>query len=175
MTQRMGSALVSLLALGACATVPGSPGEETEQGSGPRKETIAVSVGPCFGFCPVYDAKIAPDGTVTFHGERHTATLGDKSRVAGKGTYASISASLAPFRPTDGTTGVVPCDAAISDMSSYTITWTDAQGLKTVATHQQGCSGGPGQALDRILKDLPDRLGISAWAKQITRPGTSRG
>lgn len=151
-------------------------------GSGPKSpsashagEVIEISVGPCFGFCPVYEVRVGADGLVVFDGERHTAIVGERRRSAGPQAYRALADDLAPFRPAPGTEGVVACEAAISDTSSYTITWTDAAGGKTVATHRSGCTGGPGHALDQVLHDLPTRLGISDWARQVTRPGASRG
>jgi len=164
--------LASAVLLGACATLPQDGAAPAATG---EAETIAISVGPCFGFCPVYEAAIAPTGAVTFNGMRHTVVLGERQRAAGEASYRALAADLAPYRPQTGTTATVECEAAISDTSTYTITWTDPRGGKTVARHQRGCRGGPGQALDGLLQDLPARLGIEDWAKQITRPGESRG
>ena len=161
---------VAALAVAACSSTP--PVATTPQ---PAAETVAVSVGPCFGFCPVYDVAIAPDGEVVFIGQRHTAVVGERRRAAGLSTYRSVLRDLAPFRPATGGEAAIACDAAISDTSSYTITWTEASGRRTVAMHHSGCTGGPGHDLDFVLRSLPDRLGIAGWAKQVTRPGASRG
>lgn len=167
--------LAALFALGACSakTVPVETGGAAA--TAPAQETIAISVGPCFGFCPVYEASITPGGGVTFNGERHTQVLGERTRAAGQGTYRSLANALAPYRPSDGTTAQVECSAAISDTSAVTITWTSGTGRKTVATHRRGCADGPGKDLDKVLESFPRVLGIADWAKQTTRPGTSRG
>jgi hypothetical protein len=164
-------ALIATAALTGCAA-----------GSGAERvaalvagEVIEISVGPCFGFCPVYNVRVGPDGLIVFNGERHTAVVGERRRSAGPEIYPTLADDLAPFRPTPGTEGVVACDAAISDTSSYTITWTDTAGHRSVATHRSGCTGGPGLALDQALHDLPSRLGIGDWARQVTRLGASRG
>lgn len=162
--------LFAVLALGACAPVEDRPGPIAA-----AEDQILVSVGPCFGFCPVYDVAIAPNGSVTFDGKRHTEVLGTRTRSAGKSAYDALARELAPYRPAAGATEKVPCESMISDTSTYSITWTDAAGNKSVATHSRGCSGGPGQALDTLLATVPVRLGIDAWAKQVTRPGASRG
>ncbi|MBB4859293.1 hypothetical protein HNO88_002622 [Novosphingobium chloroacetimidivorans] len=141
----------------------------------PNGDIISIAVGPCFGFCPVYLSEISPSGTVVFVGERHTAVIGERRREAGAAAYRALSADLAAYRPADGATQRVECDAAISDTSTYTITWRATDGREAVATHQSRCSGGPGQKLDEVLKSVPDRLGIASWAKQITRPSASRG
>lgn len=138
-------------------------------------DKIAVSVGPCFGFCPVYTASIGPDGAVLFSGERNTEVLGTRERGAGAAAYHAFSDALAPFKPAAGTEAQVECAAAITDTSRYTIIWTAPDGQRTTATHQRGCAEGPGKALDALLATMPERLGIAAWAKQTTRPGASRG
>lgn len=161
-----------LISLGACASTSQVP---TKSAAGGSLETIAVSVGPCFGFCPVYDVVLAPNGDVRFSGKRHTAELGDRAGHTSVQTYRAVAGDLAPFRPADGTTQRVECTAAISDTASYTITWTAADGRRAVATHQAGCQDGPGRALDGVLATLPQRLGVAAWARQTTRPGSSRG
>lgn len=140
-----------------------------------RLASIRVSVGPCFGFCPVYSVSIGPDSEVTFSGERNTTVLGDRQRRADPKLFAHVAASLEPFRPAEAASGRVACDAAISDTSTYTITWIAADGRRTVATHQSGCTGGPGKELDQILRALPRELGVDDWARQVTRSGTSRG
>lgn len=149
---------------GGLAGVPAATGEK-----------ISIAVGPCFGFCPVYSTSIASNGAVHYVGERHTAMLGERDRKLDQAIYRRLQRDLAAFRPADGTESAVECEAAISDTSRYTITWTAPDGRVTTATHQQGCSGGPGQALNKILTTVPDRLGVAAWAKQMTRPGVSRG
>jgi len=145
------------------------------QASSNRLASIRVSVGPCFGFCPVYSVSIGSDRQVSFSGERNTAVLGDRQRRADPKLFAHVAASLEPFRPAEAASGRVACDAAISDTSTYTITWIAADGRRTVATHQSGCSGGPGKELDQILRALPGKLGVDDWTRQVTRPGTSRG
>jgi hypothetical protein len=161
-----------LVALGACAThqLP------METGAAPvPADTISVSVGACFGFCPVYKVSVSPDGTLRFEGERHTATLGVRERRAGPQAYRRLTADLAPFRPAHGATAEVPCDAQVTDTSTYVVTWTAPDGSITTAQHQGHCPSGPGQALDAVLRDLPQRLGITDWARQTSRPGASRG
>ena len=169
---KLASACAAVSTLGACATV--APGAAPSPATG-APTSIAISVGPCFGFCPVYDVKIAADGAVAFTGERHTAVLGTRERRATPEVYRALAADLAPFRPADGSTAAVPCTVSITDMASYTITWTGATGQQTVATHRGGCREGAGHDLDVVLRALPQRLGIEDWMRQTTRPGVSRG
>jgi Domain of unknown function (DUF6438) len=79
-----------LLRLAACAGTAGLVGctgqhVTAPSGIGHRTEAITFSVGPCFGFCPVYHASITPGGAVSFAGERHTAVIGDRQRNVGAG------------------------------------------------------------------------------------------
>ncbi|USI72860.1 DUF6438 domain-containing protein [Sphingomonas morindae] len=163
--------LTAAAALSGCAAGSGREGVSAPAAGG----VIGISVGPCFGFCPVYEVRVRADGLIVFDGERHTAVIGERRRSAGPETYRTLADDLAPFQPAPGTEGVVACDAAISDTSSYTITWIDAAARRSVATHRIGCTGGPGHALDQVLRDLPTRLGLGDWASQVTRPGASRG
>lgn len=165
--------LLATATLAACAVpTPAKPSAHLPVSAG---ETISISVGPCFGFCPVYDVVLRSDGTLRFVGHRHTAVLGEKTRHTGISTYDKLRNDLAAFRPVDGSEGVVECSAAVSDTAAYSVIWTDSAGRKTVAATQSGCPGGPGQALGKLLGNLPVRLGIAAWAKQTTRRGSSRG
>ncbi|WP_431312384.1 DUF6438 domain-containing protein [Sphingomonas natans] len=134
-----------------------------------------MSVGPCFGFCPVYDIKIAPDGEIIYNGDRHTAELGLRARKASVQTYLSLVADLAPYRPAAGKMVEIECAAAVSDTPLYTISWIDPKEGASMATHRSGCQSGPGHELDAVLRQLPARLGITHWSKQTTRPGASRG
>src|SRR3546814_20657481 len=81
------------------------------------------------------------------------------------------SADLASFRPAAGATTEVPCGAEISDMPTYTITWTSLDGQKAVATHRGGCREGAGHDLDTVLRGLPERLGITHWKYDKQRAG----
>lgn len=166
------AALLVMVAPTACATAPRPRPATSAQSLG---ETISVAIGPCFGFCPVYSASVEPGGLVRFDGQRNTAVLGQRTRNLGKAGYREIARDLAPFHPAAGTDAVIDCTAAVSDTSPFTVTWSDPSGRKTTATVQSGCPGGPGQALVRVLRGLPDRLGIADWTRQTTRPGTSRG
>lgn len=166
------TALSAVMTLTACAA--GTPPMPSAPNPSPI-ESVTVSVGPCFGFCPVYDATIASNGLVSFVGSRHTAVLGERRLNVGADAYRTVADELAVFRPAAGTEARIQCDAAISDMSAYTIRWQGSDGQVTVATLQSRCPAGPGARLDAILRGLPGRLGIEEWAKQTTRPGESRG
>ena len=170
---RLLAGLATTVALSGCVTPTHTAPPDV--GAVPPAGTITVSVGPCFGFCPVYEASIAPGGTVRFTGRRHTAVLRSRSIRADTMPFRRLERDLAPFRPAAGTDVEVECTAAVSDTSSYTVVWTEASGTRTSATVQAGCPGGAGHTLGEILRDVPTRLGIVEWSRQMMRPGASRG
>lgn len=162
------SALTLTAALGACATIPA---DRPPVGA----ETIRYSVGPCFGFCPVYTVAVTPDGHVAFDGERHTATLGKQEKDGGAQAYRTMSKALAAYRPATGTTADTECESRMSDQQHYRIVWTAADGTETVLQHDRGCRSTQNDQLNKTLEALPSKLGIADWAKQTTRPGVGRG
>lgn len=155
------AALVSILtlALAACANQNGNPVSSTPPVS--QKE-ISFTVGPCFGFCPVYSVSVKADATVAFEGKRHTAHLGQRNLTADRTAFAKLEAELAPFRPATGSTDRTKCDVEASDMSDYHIVWTDPDGSKTVLDHSLGCRSAANDQLNAVLRQAPDRLGISS-------------
>lgn len=171
MLVRWGMAMAAGGLLAGCTTMA----DDRPSASLPGAETVTVAVGPCFGFCPVYQVSVAPDGALRFVGERHTAVIGERMKAIGAAASQALIRDLAPYRPATGSEAQIACTAMVSDTSSYTVTWEDRDGGKTVATVQDHCPGGPGQSLGALLRTLPTRLGIADWAKQVTRPGASRG
>lgn len=166
-------AAAALLASGACADTTTLSASSTPVM--PVRETIAWTVGPCFGFCPVYKVEVDAAGTVAFDGERHTAVLGRKVRVGGPDAYREIESALATYRPATGATIQTSCDQQISDSSNYVVTWSRPDGTVTTLRHDKGCRSERNDALNAALQSLPQRLGIQDWAAQTTRPGVSRG
>lgn len=171
MLKRWGMVAAAGGVLAGCTTMA-ADGPST---SSPTAETVTVAVGPCFGFCPVYQVSVAHDGMLRFVGERHTTVIGERTKTIGAAASQALIRDLAPYRPATGSETQVACTAAVSDTSSYTVTWESRDGGKTVATVQDHCPGGPGQSLGALLRTLPTRLGVADWAKQVTRPGVSRG
>ena len=160
------------LALSACAPTPHIAGTAPIPYT---QESIANSVGPCFGFCPVYTVSVAPDGTTIFDGTRHTALLGRKLGGVGPAAYARLATSLAAYRPATGTTTRTICDAEASDLSDYHIVWTAPDGTRTMLDHNKGCRSARNTALNALLDEAPQTLGIADVSAQTTRPGASRG
>ena len=134
-----------------------------------------MSVGPCFGFCPVYTLSVTPAGSVTFDGDRHTAGLGRKMREAGPGAYTETVKALAPYRPQTATSAETACEVRISDQQHYDIRWTAPNGTVTTLKHDRGCRSTRNDDLNAVLERLPAGLGIEQWAKPLTRPGAPRG
>lgn len=165
--------IMTTLLLAACVTNSQEP--RTVSAEQPGGETIRLSVGPCFGFCPVYDASVTPDGRIFFDGKRHTAVLGKRSLQGGPALYRELAKELLPYRPTTAAETAIDCSAAVSDTSTFTVTWTDMEGAARSAKVESGCPGGPGAVLVKTLRTMPMRLGVADWAKQTTRPDTPRG
>ncbi len=165
-----GAALL-LAGLGGCASLSESGAAAGTQ----TRETIGYSVGPCFGFCPVYEVVVNPTGHVTYTGARHTAVTGPKEGEAGAGGYNAAAMALAAFRPADGTTAQTQCEQRRTDQQHYIITWTKPDGTKTVLEHDRGCISPSNDKLNKALDSLPAKLGIADWARQTTEPGASRG
>jgi hypothetical protein len=157
--------------LAGCATMEPAQSEAGQKTS----ETISYSVGPCFGFCPVYQVEITPSGHVTYTGERHTTLVGVAERESGSGAYKAAASALAAYRPADGMTAQTQCDQRMSDQQNYRITWKKADGTQTVLEHDKGCRSVRNDELNKVLEGLPTKLGIADWAKQKTEAGASRG
>ena len=160
--------LISATGLTGCATA--GDGAATAPA-----ETIAYSVGPCFGFCPVYSLEVTPSGHVTFVGERHTAVIGRMERDAGPAAYRTVVAALRAWRPADGATAQTHCDQQRTDHSSYTITWTKPDGGQATLTHDKGCISARNETLNKAMEAIPAELGVSDWTQQKTEDGASRG
>lgn len=167
----IGVAALALAALAGCASLPPAPGSAPS----PQAESIGYSVGPCFGFCPVYAVAVAPDGTVTFDGERHSAALGRHVRQGGRAAYRAMADALAAYRPASGVEERTQCDAQATDMSDYRISWTAADGSTTILRHNLGCRSERNERLNAVLRALPAQLGIEDWTKSERRDGAPRG
>lgn len=152
-----------------------APGQRTGvNGAIAETRAISVSVGPCFGFCPVYDVTVGSDGLVSFEGFRHVAAVGRRQRRADPARFAAVASRLARFRPAASDLQEV-CESRISDLPSVTITWRDALGGEVVRRHDQGCRSAENDALDAALSASMDELGIADWSAQKTAPGAQRG
>ncbi|MBB5281423.1 DUF6438 domain-containing protein [Pacificimonas flava] len=152
-------------ALAACTSMNG-PAAPPDQAASAQPASIGYSVGPCFGFCPVYSVEADANGEVTFVGEQHTAVSGEKVGRISSGDYQAAVEALAPFRPAEGTTADVECGARTTDQQQYRITWQSvADGPETVLNYYAGCRSAEAQRLRAVLNGLPETLGIEDWAE----------
>ena len=165
----------TVLLLLTVAAVGFAPASSRRHGAPRPAEVFEYSVGPCMGFCPVYQARITPRGAVSFRGERHTAVLGKRDGRVGASGYRDLLRALAPYRPATGATARTHCDGMVSDLQTYRITWTRPDGRKTTLEHDRGCRSARNDRLNLVIDRLPERLGITDWARQITRAGAGRG
>jgi len=162
----MAAGILLTAGLTACSTTGGT--------ADAGKETIAYSLGPCYGFCPVYALEVTPSGHVTFVGERHTAVVGKMEREAGPAAYNTVASALKAYRPAEGTTARTQCDQQATDHSTYGITWTKPDGTRTVLGHDLGCFSPRNTALNKVLQAIPAELGVTDWTQQKTEPGAER-
>lgn len=113
---RLTALVAAFTTLAACAVHPGSVKETSLPAN-----AIAISVGPCFGFCPVYIVSVTAKGSVEFEGVWNTVQLGRQTREAGPAGYAKVSQALTGYRPQTGSTSQTRCDARISDQQNFQI------------------------------------------------------
>lgn len=159
MMLRAFAAAALLAGLTACAATPGP-------GAPAAGETIRISVGPCFGFCPVYSLEATPAGQVVFVGERHTGVEGRREAQAPAGGYSAVARALAPFRPATGASEQTSCERQATDMSHYTVVWTAPDGTQTTLNHDGGCMSAKNAKLMEALKATPARLGVEGWVRK---------
>jgi hypothetical protein len=102
----MRPALLALLALTACATVgapaPSAPAPApapvmAPASTAPAAHALVASIqrGPCFGRCPVYEARLYADGVVAWNGVRAVAVTGQATATVSPATVAEVRAALA--------------------------------------------------------------------------------
>jgi hypothetical protein len=142
------------------------PASPSDQAASAQPASIGYSVGPCFGFCPVYSVEADASGEVTFIGEQNTAQSGEKVGRIDTSDYRKAVEALAPFRPAEGTTADVECGMRATDQQQYRITWQGvSDGPETVLNYYSGCRSQEAQRLRAVLNGLPATLGIADWAK----------
>jgi hypothetical protein len=92
----MRPALLALLAVSACATV-GPTAPSAPVSAAPAAHTLVASIqrGPCYGQCPVYEARLYADGVVAWNGVRAVAVTGQATATVPPATVAAVQAALA--------------------------------------------------------------------------------
>jgi hypothetical protein len=85
--------LLALLAATACATA-------SAPATTPAPHTLVASIqrGPCFGRCPVYEARLHADGVVEWNGVRGVLVQGQARAVLPPARVAEVRAALARAR-----------------------------------------------------------------------------
>ncbi|MFW2830062.1 DUF6438 domain-containing protein [Sphingomonas sp. ID0503] len=164
---RLAAALPFALSLAACAT----PAQQAES-SGPSDDSVAITVaqGPCFGTCPVYEARLTDKGELTFDGKRFTAQGGVQAAVRPPESFTALRQYLAPYRPAVGTTvrtrEGAGCAPMVTDMVAITVTWEGVDGRRTVLDHYTGCRSAEATATSEALRQVPEWMGITEWVKR---------
>lgn len=164
-----------MLVLAGAAFLGGCTLLRSAEAPAAQGEQIVISMGPCFGFCPVYMVSLSPDGLVRFDGLRHTAVTGPQTRTVPRSTYEEVRLAIAPLRPSTGAEREWPCPQRPTDTSQLTLEWLDDQGHRTVLRYGKGCPTADGEMIERLVDHQLEVLGVAEWARQETRPGVPRG
>ncbi|VAX44514.1 Uncharacterised protein [Acinetobacter calcoaceticus] len=145
-------ATLSGLALMGCASVQQAPNTQ---------ETIRYASSPCFGACPIYSVEVAPTGLIRFEGKQYTKAIGVKEIQGSIKDYQKLVSDLKTYRPETGTQAKSGgCQQTATDMSSYYISWIQANGTETKLSHYKGCMSPANNKLNKIMDSLPEQLGI---------------
>lgn len=145
-------ATLSGLALMGCASVQQAPNTQ---------ETIRYASSPCFGACPIYSVEVAPTGLIRFEGKQYTKAIGIKEIQGSVKDYQKLVSDLKTYRPETGTQAKTGgCQQTATDMSSYYISWIQANGTETKLSHYKGCMSPANNKLNKIMDSLPEQLGI---------------
>ncbi|WP_335976437.1 DUF6438 domain-containing protein [Acinetobacter calcoaceticus] len=145
-------ATLSGLALMGCASVQQAPNTQ---------ETIRYASSPCFGACPIYSVEVAPTGLIRFEGKQYTKAIGVKEIQGSIKDYQKLVSDLKTYRPETGAQAKTGgCQQTATDMSSYYISWIQANGTETKLSHYKGCMSPANNKLNKIMDSLPEQLGI---------------
>ena len=136
-------------------------------------DQLTIARQGCFGFCPVYSVQTLTPSSVRFDGVRHTATLGKVERIVPRAALERLRRDLEFFRP--ATDSSFACEQSVSDQSVYTIRWSRAGTRNITLSFDSGCATVDGRRLKALLEAVPSRLGLADDARQVSRPGVSRG
>lgn len=151
-------------------------GEETLSSSGSvaarANDTIKVSAGPCFGFCPSYSVTVTPDGSGLLVPIRNTSVPGPTRFTVTSAQYRKLRASLASYRPATGQSKRIGhgenCERFATDMPGYAVEWTREGAGKTELDFQSGCFDARYAKLRAALKAMPKVLEVEAMLKPKT-------
>ncbi|WP_125256786.1 DUF6438 domain-containing protein [Brevundimonas fluminis] len=141
-----------LTGLASCATV----GDELA--AEPGHDVIRVSVGPCYGPCPIYDLVIASNGVARFRARTFQRAGRVQTRVVGVERYEAVATALAAYRPPNT---LPPCGEGWTDAQEYTITWTDRSGETVQLDHYSGDGCPESEALTDVLLTIPTVAGVA--------------
>lgn len=154
---RMLLSLTVVLGTTACAT--------TDETLLPQAgyDTISVSVGPCYGPCPIYAVVIASDGHVRFQGRDYQRPRRLQAKFVGVARYQGVADALAPYRPPNR---LPECLETSTDAQFYTIVWTDRAGTSTTLNHYSGDTCPESVKLSEVLRTIPTLAAVSQWLRE---------
>lgn len=115
----------------------------------------------CFGACPSYSVEITGDGTVSWHGERNVAFVGDTTATV---PHRDVTALYRAFRRADFFWLYDSYHAPITDLPTYTVTISYDGNTKSVADYAGTAAGMPHVVSD--LEQMIDKTaGTARWIK----------
>lgn len=145
-----------LAVLAACATTDDALLPQ------PGYDSISLTVGPCYGPCPIYDLVIASDGSVRFRDRDYQGPRRLKRRDVGAERYQAVAEALAPYRPPNR---LPECLISSTDAQEYTIVWTSPSGGSETLPHYSGDTCPESEELTQVLQTVPALAGVADWLR----------
>lgn len=148
---------VFAFALAACAHAPvgTDPARPAVAEPAPTVESIFVSAGVCFGFCPDFDVTVRPDGRITFVGRHFSALQGTHELPANPALFEALQrltiSPRLPWPKGDVTPGLPTCPQVATDLPSYAfrVNGSAPRGFSYYA----GCFGPEGERAGAIVQE----------------------
>ena len=140
----------------------------------PVGAVVAISRSACYGRCPVYEASVTAEGSVTFNGIAHVAHEGlAQSTVSPASVQRLVEAfadagffALPDSIGADRSDPAGLCDGLVTDQPTVELTAFTERDPKRVV-HYLGCEGFDGEASLLALEDLVDDVfGVRQWVSE---------
>jgi hypothetical protein len=138
----------------------------------PPPPSITYEAGACYGFCPVYQLTIHPDGNGVIEGKAHIAAMGRHRFKASAAQFQAFARELAPLRPGSGSVRYDPnsrCGPSITDMPWVRVTWRSGGSMQSLYFYY-GCDPRRFTAIAERLRRAPTLLPIAALIRPAPLP-----
>lgn len=137
----------------------------------PGYDSISLTVGPCYGPCPIYDLVISSDGTVRFREGNYQGPRRLKTRNVGVEGYQAVAEALAPYRLPNR---LPQCMVSSTDSQEYTIVWTSPSGGSETLPHYGGDTCPESEKLTLVIQTIPALAGVSDWLRDAQNSAESQ-